>query len=72
VEITNSPKIKAKFGPTVFVYTTDRDDSLVQVWLAMDVEGGGLRAMLSVEQAEQLIASLTAAVAAQRAGKEAA
>jgi hypothetical protein len=72
VEINTFPKIKARFGPTVFVYTTDRDEGHRQVWLAMDVEGGGLRAMLSAEQAERMIASLTAAVASQHAGMEAA
>jgi hypothetical protein len=72
MDIHNFPKIKAQFGPTVFVYTIERDDIPVQIWLTMDVEGGGLRAMLSAEQAEQLSADLIAAVASQRAGKEAA
>jgi hypothetical protein len=71
LEINNFPKIKAQFGPTVFVYTIERDDIPVQIWLTMDVEGGAMRALLSVEQAEQLIASLTAAVASQRAWMEA-
>lgn len=69
--LNNFPKIESQFGPTVLVYTLDRDEGHRQVWIALDVEGGGLRAMLSIEQAERLIASLTAAVASQRAGKEA-
>jgi hypothetical protein len=65
--ITTFPNITPEYGSTVCVYTFDEPEKPAHVWLALDTIGGGLRAALTIDQTEQLLAALMAASASQRA-----